>query len=100
MVIYIFAFIFLFYSFIIFPVARNPVVAQSTYYAMNRHHESEFGSYVEASKNSTLFNWLPIFAFSTSYISHPYAKFTFFFLRTISLVIMDMGHIIFLLLKG
>lgn len=77
-VIYIFAFIFLFYSFIIFPVARNPVVAQSTYYAMNRHHESEFGSYVEASKNSTLFNWLPIFAFSTSYISHPYAKFTFF----------------------
>lgn len=74
----IFGIIFIFYLFVVFPASRNPYVATNTLSALNRHHTSEFGSYIEYLSEMPIFRWLPIFVYGSSYMSHPIVKFTFF----------------------
>jgi oligosaccharide repeat unit polymerase len=64
--------------FVVYPSARNPDLAGDVNYSLNRHHESRLGVWVSEFSQYKMLEWLPVFAFGTSYLSHPIVKLTFF----------------------
>ena len=64
--------------FIIYPAVRKPELAENVNQSLNRHHNSELGGWVSDVSNIKGLGWLPVFAFGTSYLSHPIVKYTFF----------------------
>lgn len=92
-------FVGLMYFLVIFPAQRNPYLSDSVQHYLSWLSDAEISGWVIKVSEISILNWLPVFAYSTSYFSGSLDKLNYFLTSTDLVTWYEGGYYNFLILS-